>query len=70
MGRSDHCYFYESMKAVPTVDILTASNNDAEIIGMGRTWQISGRICLPCGKNLSSGHIAKCDPKFSSWKKL
>ena len=37
---------------------------------MGRTWQISGRICLPCGKNLSSGHIAKCDPKFSSWKKL
>ena len=38
--------------------------------GMGRTWQISGRICLPCGKNLSSGHIAKCDPKFSSWKKL
>ena len=36
---------------------------------MGRTWQISGRICLPCGKNLSSGHIAKCDPKFSSWKK-
>ena len=39
-------------------------------LGMGRTWQISGRICLPCGKNLSSGHIAKCDPKFSSWKKL
>ena len=38
--------------------------------GMGRIWQISGRICLPCGKNLSSGHIAKCDPKFSSWKKL
>ena len=37
---------------------------------MGRTWQISGRICLPCGKNLSTGHIAKCDPKFSSWKKL
>ena len=37
---------------------------------MGRTWQISGRICLPCGKNLTSGHIAKCDPKFSSWKKL
>ena len=37
---------------------------------MGRTWQISGRICLPCGENLSSGHIAKCDPKFSSWKKL
>ena len=32
---------------------------------MGRTWLISGRICLPCGKNLSSGHIAKCDPKFS-----
>ena len=32
MGRSDHCYFYESMKAVPTVDVLTASDNDAEII--------------------------------------
>ena len=39
-------------------------------LGMGRTWQIAGRICLPCGKNLSLGHIAKCDPKFSSWKKL
>ena len=38
--------------------------------GMGRTWQISGRICLPCGKNLSSGHIAKCDPKFSSLKNI
>ena len=37
---------------------------------MQRTWQISGRICLPCGKNLSPGHIAKCDPKFLSWKKL
>ena len=36
---------------------------------MGRTWQISGRICLPCGKNLSSGYIAKCEV-FSSWKKL
>ena len=31
---------------------------------MGRTWQIFGKICLPCGRNLSSGHIAKCDPKF------
>ena len=39
-------------------------------LGMGRTWQISGRICLPWGKNLSSGYIAKCDPEFSSWKKL
>ena len=39
-------------------------------IGMGRTWQISGRICLPYGKNLSSGRISKCDPKLSSWKKL
>ena len=37
---------------------------------MGRTWQIFGRICLPCGRNLSSEHIAKCDPMFSSWKKL
>ena len=35
---------------------------------MGRTWQISGRICLPCGKNLSSGHIAKCDPSFQVGK--
>ena len=37
--------------------------------GMGSTWQIFGRICLPCVRNLLSGHIAKCDPKFSSWKK-
>ena len=37
---------------------------------MGRTWQIFWRICLPCGRNQSSGHIAKCDPKFSSWKKI
>ena len=37
---------------------------------MGSTWQIFGRICLPCVRNLLSGHIAKCDPKFSSWKKL
>ena len=36
---------------------------------MGRTWQIFGKICLPCGRNLSSGDIAKCDPKFSGWKK-
>ena len=35
---------------------------------MGRTWQISGRICLPCGKNLSSGHIAKCDSSFQVGK--
>ena len=34
---------------------------------MGRTWPIFGRICLPCGRNLSSVDIAKCDPKFSSW---
>ena len=31
---------------------------------MGRTWQIFGRICLPCGRNLSSVDIAKCDPSF------
>ena len=37
--------------------------------GMGRTWQSFGKICLPCGRNLSSGDIAKCDPKFSGWKK-
>ena len=36
---------------------------------MGRTWQIFGKICLPRGRNLSSGAIAKCDPKFSGWKK-
>ena len=38
--------------------------------GMCRTWLIFGRICLLWGRNLSSGYIAKCDPKFSSWKKL
>ena len=37
-------------------------------LGMGRTWQISGRICLTCGKNLSSGHTAKCDPSFQVGK--
>ena len=37
---------------------------------MGRTWQTSGRICSPCSKNLSSGHIAKCDPKFQVGKTL
>ena len=26
------------------------------------------RICLPCGRNQSSVDIAKCEPKFSSWK--
>ena len=31
---------------------------------MGRTWQMFGRICLPCGRNLSSGDIAKRDLKF------
>lgn len=31
---------------------------------MGRTWQMFGRICLPCGWNLSSGNIAKRDLKF------
>ena len=31
---------------------------------MGRTWQIFARICLPCGRNLSSVDIAKCDPSF------
>ena len=37
---------------------------------MGRTWQSFRRICLPGSRNLSSGHIAKCDPKFLSWTKL
>ena len=35
---------------------------------MGGTWEIFWRICLLCGRNLPSGHIAKCDPKFSSPK--
>ena len=39
-------------------------------LGMGRSWQISGRICLPCGKNLSSGHISKCGKNFENHKKL
>ena len=39
------------------------------VYGIGRTWQIFGKICLPCGRNLSSGDIAKCDPKFSGWRK-
>ena len=37
---------------------------------MGRSWQIFGRICLPCGRNLSSVDIAKCDHEFSSQKKM
>ena len=37
---------------------------------MGRTWQSFRRICLPGSRNLSSGHISKCDPKFLSWTKL
>ena len=37
--------------------------------GMGRTWQIFGRICLPCGRNLSSVDIAKCDPEFFKLEK-
>ena len=27
-------------------------------LGMGRTWQSFGRICLPCGRNLSSVDIS------------
>ena len=26
-------------------------------------------VALPCGRNLSTVDIAKCDPKFSGWKK-
>ena len=37
---------------------------------MGRTWQISGRICLPCGKNLSSGHIAKLEKTLKIAKNI
>lgn len=36
---------------------------------MGCTWEFFARICLLCGRNLSSGSIAKCDPKFSKRKK-
>ena len=39
-------------------------------LGMGRTWQISGRICLPCGKNLSSGHIAKLEKTLKIAKNI
>ena len=35
---------------------------------MGRTWQISGRICLPCGKNLSSGTLPIATPSFQVGK--
>ena len=28
------------------------------VFGMGRTWQSFARICLLCGRNLSSGHFA------------
>ena len=56
---------YEDLDYVKSV---TGSDKPDVCGPFGRTWQISGRICLPCGKNLSSGHIAKCDPKFSSWK--
>ena len=35
---------------------------------MGRTWQISGRICLPCGKNLSSGTLPSATPSFQVGK--
>ena len=38
---------------------------------MGRTWWIFGRICWPCGRNLSSvDKCDLCDPKFSGWNKL
>ena len=39
-------------------------------IGTGGTWQSFRGICLPCSRNLSSGHVAKCDPKFLSWTKF
>ena len=31
---------------------------------MGRTWQIFGKICLPCGRNLSSVALLSATPSF------
>ena len=36
---------------------------------MGRTWEISARICLLCGRNLSSRAFAQCDPRSLSLAK-
>ena len=51
-----------------SINVLTDTYADGFLLllGMGRTWQIFARICLPCGRNLSSVDIAKCDPEFSS----
>ena len=53
-----------------TRQLTTINNKLANLAvhgyGIGRTWQIFVRICLPCGRNLSSVGIAKCDPEFSS----
>ena len=40
--------------------------------GCGYTWATLTKVwvALPCGRNLSSVDIAKCDPKFSGWKNL
>ena len=40
-----------------------------DLLRQGSHLAIFGKICLPWGRNLSSGDIAKCDPKFSGWKK-
>ena len=50
--------------------IVTEKMNAIFLLGMGRTWQISGRICLPCGKNLSSGHIAKLEKTLKIAKNI
>ena len=56
-------YLYDKITAAVDERKYTAG------LGIGRTWQIFGKLSLPCGRNLSSGDIAKCDPKFSGWEK-
>ena len=53
---------------------VVGSGERSQVVGVvvGKAWVALGKflekICLPCGRNLSSGDIAKCDPKFSGWK--
>ena len=71
------CLASQSEAAILTNSVLIGrlaigalpSTKAGRSLGMGRTWQSFGKICLPCGRNLSSGDIAKCDPNFSGWKK-
>jgi len=34
-------------------------------LGMGHIWQIFATICLLCSQNLSSEHMAKCNPNVT-----